>query len=406
MDDEARIERSSPYHEGELSIQESAGVAERIARVGRRNIRDHLIEPHRAFYPQLPFIVAGAVDPSGDAWATLIAGRPGFLSSPDPVTLAASATRDPDDPADTGLEDGDAVGMLGIELHTRRRNRLNGTLRRRGENGFEVAVLESFGNCPQYIRLREFRFVRNPAVQSATAPQRLKEIDERSRATIERAETLFIASYVDHEDGGRQVDVSHRGGRPGFVRVENDGTLTIPDFAGNNFFNTLGNIRMNPKAGIVFVDFSSGDLLQLSGDGEVVLDDPEIAAFQGAERLLRFRPRSIVRRPDALPLRWSSPADAASPNVALTGDWTDTAKRLAAEGRPRDWTSMTRLSRHLAFSLETVGPRSVRQFAGPTYFNTSLSLAALTCLSGSSWSMNRSLTRSRAARVTALTNPS
>ncbi|GJD58810.1 pyridoxamine 5'-phosphate oxidase family protein [Methylobacterium dankookense] len=316
-----------PWHAGERALQRSAGLAERLAEIGPRVIRDHMIEQHRAFYPLLPFVAAGAVDPSGAVWATLIAGRPGFLSASDPVTLAVSAARDPGDPADAGLEDGAAIGLLGIELHTRRRNRLNGILRRKGADGFTVSVRESFGNCPRYIRLRSFRTVRDPAERPAAPPERLDGLDARARAAIAAAETLFVASAVSGPDGAR-VDVSHRGGRPGFVRVEADGTLTIPDFAGNGFFNTLGNIRANPKAGIAFVDFASGDLLQLSGEAEVVLDDPAIAAFAGAERLLRFRPRQIVRRPDALPLRWDSPEDGASPHLARTGDW-ESARRSA-----------------------------------------------------------------------------
>ncbi len=119
------------------------------------------------------------------------------------------------------------------------------------------------------------------------------------------ADTFFVASYVDRGSGQRQVDVSHRGGRPGFVRVGSDGVLTIPDFAGNQFFNTLGNLLVNPRAGLVFVDFATGDLLQLSGDAQVVLDDPQIAAFEGAERFWRFTPRRAVYRPGAVPLRWT-----------------------------------------------------------------------------------------------------
>jgi predicted pyridoxine 5'-phosphate oxidase superfamily flavin-nucleotide-binding protein len=121
---------------------------------------------------------------------------------------------------------------------------------------------------------------------------------------VEGADTFFVASYVDRDNGERQVDVSHRGGNAGFVRVGADGVLTIPDFAGNRFFNTLGNILVNSKAGLVFVDFETGDMLQMTGNAEVLLDSPDIATFQGAERLWRFTPEKIVLRPDALPLRW------------------------------------------------------------------------------------------------------
>jgi predicted pyridoxine 5'-phosphate oxidase superfamily flavin-nucleotide-binding protein len=317
----------APWHAGEVALQRSVGVAEKMAAHGRV-LRDHLIEQHRAFFPQLPFILAGAVDAEGDAWATMLAGRPGFLRAPDPSRLQITARRDPGDPADAGMNDGDAVGLLGIELHTRRRNRLNGRVRRASADGFAVSVEQSFGNCPQYIQLRDFEFVRDPGTPAPEAPQRLDALDERARALIAEADTFFVASYVDRRDAGRQVDVSHRGGRPGFVRVEEDGVLTIPDFAGNRFFNTLGNLLANPKAGLLFIDFATGDLLQLSGDAEIVLESPEIAAFQGAERLWRVRPRHIVHRPGALPLRWSFPPDGWSPRSLRTGSWEQAAQRL------------------------------------------------------------------------------
>lgn len=294
-------------------MQRSAGSAEKLAARGHLLLRDHLIDQHRAFYPQLPFIVAGAVDRTGDAWATILSNRPGFLQAPDPHRLSIAAAPDPRDPADQGMNDGDAIGLLGIELHTRRRNRLNGLVRRQRDDAFDVLVQQSFGNCPQYIQLRDFALVRDPAVPAPAAPRALDRLDERARAMITGADTFFVASYVDRADDGREVDVSHRGGKPGFVRLDGDGVLTIPDFSGNRFFNTLGNIMANPKAGLLFVDFETGDLLQLSGGAEVILDSPEIASFQGAERLWRVRPRRILHRPDALPLRWTFQLDGRSP---------------------------------------------------------------------------------------------
>ena len=315
------VEPLSPWHAGELAMQRSAGSAEKLAMRGHLLLRDHLIDQHRQFYPLLPFIVAGAVDARGDAWATILAGRPGFVQSPDPYRLSIAAARDSGDPADGGLNDGDAVGLLGIELHTRRRNRLNGLVRRTGAQAFDVLVQQSFGNCPQYIQLRDFAFVRDPATPSRAAPRELDRLDDRARAVIAGADTLFVASYVEDATRGRMVDVSHRGGRPGFVHVGTDGVLTIPDFFGNRFFNTLGNLIANPKAGLLFVDFETGDALQLTGDAEVILDSPEIAAVQGAERLWRFAPRRILYRPDALPLRWRFQPDGWSPQSLRTGTW-------------------------------------------------------------------------------------
>ena len=150
--------------------------------------------------------------------------------------------------------------MLGIEPHTRRRNRLNGHVVRRDEAGFVVHVDQSFGNCPKYIQARKPEFV----ARSGAAPtaHRLDALDEPARALIARADTFFIATA--HPLAARSdtpafgVDVSHRGGKPGFVRVDGNSSLTVPDFLGNFFFNTLGNLALNPRCGLLFMDFEMG----------------------------------------------------------------------------------------------------------------------------------------------------
>lgn len=332
------ITKTSPWHDGEVALQRSAGVADRMADVGRRVIRDYMPDQHRDFFAQLPFVLLGSVDAQGDVWATLRANEPGFMSSPDPRRLAITLARDPGDPAEAGFNDGDAIGLLGIELHTRRRNRMNGTVQRVDESGFTIAVGQSYGNCPQYIQLRQFEFTR-PAdrFQPVETVQYLDALNARAKAMIAGADTFFVASYVDLPNGTRQVDVSHRGGKPGFVHLSEAGVLTVPDFAGNLFFNTLGNFSVNPRAGLVFVDFATGDLLQITGVPEVVLDGPEIAAFQGAERFWRVTPTHILYRPAALPLHWADETQGASPNSLMTGDWTEMAARLRAQDRAKQW---------------------------------------------------------------------
>lgn len=322
---------ASPWHPGEIAIQNHAGVTERMAEIGPRVIRDRMIDQHRHFFRHLPFVVLGAVDPEGEVWATIRAGEPGFLDAPDPFRLRVRSPADPHDPAEAGLADGSAVGLLGIDLATRRRNRLNGIVRREGGDEFEVRVQQSFGNCPQYIRVRQQP--ERLLVPVAAAPEIGHGLDDRARALIAGADTFFVATYTDGEEGNRQVDVSHRGGAQGFVRIGEDDVLTVPDYSGNRFFNTLGNIRANPRAGLVFIDFTSGDLLQMSGRAEVLLDTPEIASFPGAERLWRFAPRTLVRRVGAVPLRF----EAASPPRTCLIPWAARTSPRASPQRRRTW---------------------------------------------------------------------
>ncbi|QFY63882.1 2Fe-2S iron-sulfur cluster binding domain-containing protein (plasmid) [Rhizobium grahamii] len=327
----------SPWHEGELELQRRLGVADQMDPVGRKVLRNFLLDQHREFYPLLPFIIIGAVDPDGAPWATIRAGEPGFLHSPDPLTLAIDARRDPGDPADRGMEDGDPIGLVGVDLVTRRRNRLNGTIRRDSDNGFSVVVGQSFGNCPRYIQNRHFAFVRDPAKQPTSIPVITDRLTDDARRIIATSDTFFVASYADRDDDGRQVDVSHRGGKPGFVRVDADGGLTIPDFNGNLFFSTLGNFVVNPRAGLLFIDDETGDVLQLTGRVELILDSPEIAAFEGAERLWRVMPDRVVLRPDALPLRWTFAENGFSPSSLMTGSWEEAQRRLKAVTTANTW---------------------------------------------------------------------
>ncbi|WP_428552878.1 pyridoxamine 5'-phosphate oxidase family protein [Pseudomonas edaphica] len=304
----------SPWHAGERHLQASAGAAERMAVVGLKVIRDHLPEQHRDFYPLLPYLMLGVVDPQGIPWATMLEGAPGFAHSPDPHTLQIDSLPSKSDPALGALHLGASVGLLGIDLNTRRRNRMNGRIGGLDHEGFSVDVAHTYGNCPKYIQLRP---VDGIARKPGTTVERLNGLDAAAQMLIRSADTFFVASYAD-VDGARSVDVSHRGGNTGFVRVEGN-VLTIPDFAGNLFFNTLGNLQLNPVAGLLFIDFESGDVLQVAGRTSLILDGPEVARFEGAQRLWTVTVEQVVRRPAALALRWQFAEF--SPHSLAMGGW-------------------------------------------------------------------------------------
>ncbi|RRV37456.1 FAD-binding oxidoreductase [Pseudomonas sp. o96-267] len=325
--------RHSPWHAGEKQLQEKVGVGERMEVLGQKVIRDYMPDQHREFYHQLPFMIAGAVDGAGQPWATLIEGEEGFVTSSDPRQLSfdlAAMALDPLDPATAGLVSGEAIGLLGIELHSRRRNRINGHIHQASAQRLDITVEHSFGNCPQYIQLRHYRRVPERGIERLAAT----ELDARTAEMIRNADTFFVASYVEHTDGRRSVDVSHRGGRAGFVRVEGN-RLTIPDYAGNLFFNTLGNLSVNPRAGLLFVDFATGDVLQLGGRAEILLDSPLINLFEGAERLWTLDVEQVVLRPAATSLRWAF--EEYAPTSLMTGTWAETDARLREREQRNQW---------------------------------------------------------------------
>ncbi len=312
------------FHEGERQMQTLAGVRDRLAALGEQMIRTSMPEQHRTFFAQLPFVLAGSVDAEGQPWASILANPPGFIGSPDARHLLIRAKPLAADPLRETLVAGANLALLGIEQATRRRNRMNGIVERMDDDGFLVGVQQSFGNCPKYIQARQVEY---RAIEGTGTVHSAPALDEPARQIIARADTLFIATAHPgaHHGTARShgVDVSHRGGKPGFVRAEGDDALILPDFAGNRFFNTLGNIMLNPRAGLLFVDFETGDLLYLAADARIVFDSAEMDAFAGAERLLRFEIRHVRHVVAALSLRWSREVEL-SPFLADTGDWAAT----------------------------------------------------------------------------------
>lgn len=322
----------SPFHDGERAAQARVGLAEKLEPIGQRIIRPTMPDEHRELFEKLPYLVLGAVDAGGQPYATMIAGAGpdgddddddapgeggGFVRTPDDHTLQIGALPRRGDPVRAILEErrpGQPVGVLGIELATRRRNRANGEVLAVAEDGFTVGVRQSFGNCPKYIQVRRVA-ARLPRPAGALAPARVlsQDLPPPAAALVRNADTFFLATTtpLPLRDAAAGADVSHRGGPPGFVAIERDddsgaAVLVIPDYSGNFLFNTLGNLALEPRCGLVFPDFQTGALLSLTGLAEVSWDDPRIASLPGAQRLLIVRVTSALWLPDALPWRFGA----------------------------------------------------------------------------------------------------
>jgi predicted pyridoxine 5'-phosphate oxidase superfamily flavin-nucleotide-binding protein len=302
----------SPFHRGELIAQVLGGTGA----PGAGGIRPFMPDQHREFFALLPYLFIATTDAEGWPVATVLTGPPGFIQSPDPNTLTVAALPREGEPGAELFAAGRPFGALGLDFATRRRNRVNGLITAAGEGGLTLEVLQSFGNCPQYIQTRAVA----PGPASTVPAEAIAFPTPEVLAQIARADTMFVATNAGGENGG--VDISHRGGLPGFVKVEGD-VLTVPDFRGNRFFNTLGNLVLDDRAALLFVDFETGDLLHLQGRVEIDWEPPSGEWPEGVQRQWRLTVEHAWRRPAALPLRWTF--GDYSPVTLMTQAWNAAA---------------------------------------------------------------------------------
>ena len=265
-----RIDR--PFHEGESFVQRRAGEEAEARRNGRA-IADAIVPGAFRFVEAQPFVVLGSVAPGGATWVSLVFGTPGFARVAGERVLEldlARAALHPADPLLANLAADPRVGLLFLEPESRRRLRVNGTVRREGER-LVVAVAESYPNCSKYIRRRRLDTAELGAAAVGDGDARRgTALDRDGLALVRTADTFFVAS----SNPGGHVDASHRGGEPGFVELVDERTLSIPDYPGNHMYNTLGNVALEPRAGATFVDFENGRVLMTTGTVAIEFSRP------------------------------------------------------------------------------------------------------------------------------------
>ena len=288
----------TPFHEGERAVQERAGVSRMADKIGT-GVDDSIPPPAQEFLRRRYVAQLGSVSPRGAVWASQRVGPPGFMTCPDERTVRIEAAGVPGDPLLENLRADPHLGLLAIDLPTRRRYRVNGRAFLEGDEVIGIRVDQAFGNCPKYIQSREPVEALDLHPSDGDVRHR-GALTEAQRTFVEHADTFFLATA--HPDAG--ADVSHRGGRPGFVRVSGERTLVWPDYAGNTMFMSLGNLEVNPHAGLLFVDFDSGTTLQLTGRARIDWDAARAATFPGAQRLVELEIDETVETRNASPLRW------------------------------------------------------------------------------------------------------
>jgi len=284
------------YHEGELAVQARAGVGKEG--LGAEEMYHATMGTGVARFLAAQQIAAlSTMDRDGRVWASLRTGPPGFLRAVDDLTLEIGGQSHPDDPLVANLASTAPAGALVINLAARQRIRLNGDARVNDAGQVRMTVSQVYGNCPQYIQAR---MAQGERAYSDAPARRGDRLDDRWRQWVEGADTLFLAT--GHPESG--LDASHRGGKPGFVRLENEKRLLFPDYSGNKMFNSLGNITSYPKAGLLFVDFQSGAGLQLSGTASILWEDSRLADFPGAQRLVAVDIERIIELPQVTRLQF------------------------------------------------------------------------------------------------------
>ncbi|MCG8382026.1 MAG: pyridoxamine 5'-phosphate oxidase family protein [Gammaproteobacteria bacterium] len=289
------------WHAGELAAQARAGVKKKMSSIGPRVIRNYMPTEHREFFTSQSLVIVGSEDKKGDLWASPIFGHPGFIQSPTAKLLAIDTSAFYSHLVFPQLNIGHQVGLLGIDFETRRRNRLNGVVTEKNKHHISIKVQQSFGNCPQYIQQRRIEIQPQRGQITRTF---LSSWSSRLREFIARADTCFIASAyaVPHADESAGMDVSHRGGQPGFIGFDEHDRLTIPDYRGNFFFNTVGNLTEDPRAGLLFLDFSEGLIITLTMTAEVIWKTENPILCGGYERVIRLSLKGGYLIRNALPL--------------------------------------------------------------------------------------------------------
>lgn len=292
------------WHQGELSVQKRAGTAQKMAEIGPKFIREFMPLQHRDFFQSLSMIYIGYSDSKSETHASLLFGVPGFITSSSETTLQINTQYSLNDFNNNHLNVGDRIGLLGIEFISKRRNRLNAVITDINQKNIKVKVLQSYGNCPKYIQPK--KLLTNPHYDAQSTSSTVS-LTQNVRELIINADTFFIASRFDDGQAlnNRGVDISHRGGAAGFISINEKGQLLVPDYVGNGFFNTLGNLLENPIASLLFCDWQQGHAYQIAVSSEILwseeyLQSDQVNTQQKTARTLCFTPIKIQKLTNSL----------------------------------------------------------------------------------------------------------
>ena len=337
-------------HEGELSVQALRGTPQELTQQIPNYIDSEMPPQHAEFYTRLSYLPIATLDKQGRPWATILVTQSdensavgirlmqqnrlqviGKTSCHDPFVRSLQQTI-----LCHGKEETLFAGV-GIDFANRRRNKLAGTIAGAdydapGTLNLHLESNEHLGNCPKYITVRELEpFTRDASLGHDSFAACDSPLPPDCKDIIARTSTVFLATKHTPEKGSKahsrkDMGLNHRGGAPGFVRVyeeskccrgrsrglnanDSDGTkavttyLVLPDFSGNRFYQSLGNIQSNPLVGLVFPDFETGNVLHLTGEAENLFGSKAESIMPRTNMITRIRITGVVFVKQALDLK-------------------------------------------------------------------------------------------------------
>ena len=276
-------------HTGELFVQRKRHAPPDHSDVIGQIIESDIPARFATFYQSINYLPLGTMDATGNLWATVLCNPTTTIISKN--TLVINATVPREDPFVTAVLSVVPAPRyfagVAVDFRSRRRVKLAGIIESvivSDDNVLTLTLLtnENMGNCPKYITTRELR----PTIRRPQTFYLGKRLDVEARAVIEQASTIFIATkHMVEREGESDLGFNHRGGPKGFLRYFEDDKgahLVLPDYSGNRFYQSLGNVQSDNSMGIVIPDFFTGHLLHLHGKAENLYDGEAEALMPGA----------------------------------------------------------------------------------------------------------------------------
>ncbi|KAJ3251133.1 hypothetical protein HK103_002620 [Boothiomyces macroporosus] len=265
--------KNTNQHSGEVAVQQLRGISVNEANPSWY-ISDEIPKQHADFFANLLYFPFGAIDKDGTLWASILVNPVVKILSK--VNMQIQCSINEKDPFLNAVLGSQYFAAVGVDFTNQRRNKVNGKIL---SAVFADRILtlilqadENMGNCPKYITVRNLEYCERKAGE----PVIMDRLNMEAQSLINKSSTMFMVTkhmVGDSSECDLGIGFNHRGGARGFMRYYKDkdvGKIVLPDYSGNRFFQSLGNIQSDGAAGLVIPDFETGDMLHVTGSARNV----------------------------------------------------------------------------------------------------------------------------------------